>query len=621
MPAKEAPRLTAAFSPLSIIRMLWKRKVAVVVWWLAVTAIAAGYVTTLNPIYSAEALVLVDSQKIPEKFVASTVSTDVQDRLATISQQILSSTLLKKIIDDYDLYKEERKTHVQEEVLDMMRRDISIKLERGWTGNRPGAFRIAYQGSDPALVAQVANRVANLFIEENLKTREVQAEGTSEFIDTQMGEARKRLDDLEAAVGVYKVKHNGELPQQESVISGTLSRLQGEMQSHRDSLNHAEESKLVLDNTLKVAEATVAALNRISVQAGSAPETGVPAAPGAAPQQAARVVKASDQIRAQIVILRTRYSETHPDVKRLTADLARVVQLEEQQRREREAAAQSAAPAPPATNAPVNQPAPATAANPPANPAPATSVANAPENPAATTTAANPPAKPASPAPAPAPQKGAAAAVVDTRRSFELGQALERVVALRAEVAVKDREIELHKAELQRLTRDMNAAQGRLERLPLHEQEMAKITRDYEISKANYRSLLDKKFSAEMATDMERRQKSERFTILDPARVPEKPTQPNRKMLDLVASMAGLLLGLFFGIGKELRKNVILGEWELPPGYTVLGRLPYISPISRPSKLRRLLASRKMRFAVLSSAVLSLLGVTAVGVYYLRTHF
>src|SRR5258708_7806932 len=141
--------------PLSIARILWKRKFLILICWVMVSSTVAVVVYRLPTLYTAEALILVDAQKIPEKFVTSTVSTDVQDRLASISQQILSSNRLKKIIEDFDLYRIEKKSAVQEEILDKMRQDITIKLERGWIGNRPGAFRIGYQGRDPAIVAQV----------------------------------------------------------------------------------------------------------------------------------------------------------------------------------------------------------------------------------------------------------------------------------------------------------------------------------------------------------------------------------------------------------------------------------------------------------------------------------
>jgi polysaccharide biosynthesis transport protein len=570
MPATKPSSVTPPqLAPLSIARMFWKRKLVVLVCWAAVSLTVAVVVYRMPTLYTAEALILVDAQKIPEKFVSSTVSTDVQDRLATISQQILSSTRLKKIIDDYDLYHEQKKSLVQEEILELMRKDINIKLERGWIGNRPGAFRIGYQGPDPAVVAQVSNRIANLFIEENLKTREVQAEGTSEFIDTQLQESKKRLDELEGTVSEYKLKHNGELPQQESAISGILSRLNLQLQTSRDSLERAEQSKAVLDNTLKAAEAAVVILKDL-VPAPAGMETAVVAPGSPVPATAPR--KASEVLEAQLDMVRSRYSDDHPDVKRLRIEIARVQAAE----------AKEAAPAA----------------------APAAGV-----NPSAKTT--------------PPPARIQAA---DSRRNFELGQAIERASALKLQLKAADREIENRRKEQQQLINQMAAAEGRLARLPVREQEMARITRDYEISKANYRSLLDKKFSAEMSTDMERRQKSERFTVIDPARVPEKPFKPNRPLFWSLGVIAGLVIGLVAGGGTELRQNVILGEWELPPGVLVLGRLPYIDMMAPPAppgagRWRKLLANRRIRLTVVSSALFSLLGIVAVGFYLFRSRF
>src|ERR1039457_1379055 len=312
-------------APLSIARMLWKRKLLILICWATISLTVGIAVYKLPTVYSAEALILVDAQKIPEKFVTSTVSTDVQDRLATISQQILSSTQLKKMTDDFGLYRDERKSYVQEEILEAMRKDISIKLERGWIGNRPGAFRIGYQGPDPAIVAQVANRITNLFIEENLKTREVQAEGTSDFIDTQLQESKKRLDELEAAVSQYKLKHNGELPQQESAISGILSRLAVQLQTNRDSLERAEQSKAVLENTLKAAEATVTVLREpLPTSSGTeATYAGQRSSTSAAPPK-----KQSEILEAQLEVLTGRYSEDHPDVRRIRLEIERVKSLE-----------------------------------------------------------------------------------------------------------------------------------------------------------------------------------------------------------------------------------------------------------------------------------------------------
>src|SRR5437660_9710096 len=99
----------------------------------------------------------------------------------------------------------------------------------------------------------------------------------------------------------------------------------------------------------------------------------------------------------------------------------------------------------------------------------------------------------------------------------------ERVFSTKTQLEQVNSEIASRNAEHQRILKSMSGYQSRVEKLPIREQQMAALTRDYETSKANYRSLLDKKISAGMASEMERSNQSERFTVADPARVPQMP--------------------------------------------------------------------------------------------------
>ena len=576
-----------AFLPLSIARMLWKRKIAIVIIWILLSGGTVLVVRSLPPVYKSEALILVDSQKIPEKFVAATVSTDLQDRIATISQQILSTAQLKKIINDFDLYHNERATQFEEEILDRMRKDITVKLERGWSENRPGAFRVGYQGPNPSVVAQVANRLANLYVEENLKAREVQAEGTADFIDNQLQEAKKNLDDMESAVSKFKLKYNGELPEQQSALAGTLARLQVQLEANRDATNRAQERKLMLENSLSSEQATAGFLN----QALSSP----PAAP-ASPSQPTPFTAASigpkspsrlEALRTQLGQLRARYTDSYPEVRRLEMEIAQQQLLDHQ-------AAESASNAstadgnmssgsktvPSSTTQPVK-----------------TASATAPDQ--------------GNPGTAPKQQK-----TVVVVNGSNLLASRERLNNLESQIKQTDGELQFRKAEQERILQDIATYQGRLEKLPIREQEMAQITRDYEISKANYKSLLDKKFSAEMATDMERRQKSERFTILDAAPVPEKPAKPNRPLLMGIGSALSLLIGLACGLGVEFRRQPLLGEWELPPGVPILARLPFVEIRGEATDGGRRQFGRGLRIALWSSAALSVVALIGAAAYY-----
>ena len=527
MESKEGSLLPPALNPLSVARMAWKRRWPIVCIWLAVWAASALFVRRLPKVYHAEAVIQVDAQKIPEKYVASTVSSDAGERVLAISAQLLSGTRLKAIIDEFKLYPSSGKTS-QEDIIEAMRKDITIGPDKTTTRARLNAFRVSYEGRDPNVVAQVANRLAGSFIEENLKTREMQAEGTASFIDTQLQSAKERLEQIETALSQYKSKHSGELPGQENALGGAMGRVQSEMQSNADAIERAQQSWTLAQDSMSRAEATLARLIETGRAAAAAPSNiGEVRAdrnePAGVPE---REVMPSDRVEAQLIQLRARYSEDHPDVKRLRGMLENLRAAEA-----REAAQVAvAAPAPRPTK---DDPAPVAAR------------------------------------PAPRPQNAMLEA--------QIAQTRDRIDSLAKQIAVLAKEIQDRKARSVQLQAADATYQARMERLPLREQEMAGLMRDYQISKGNYQSLLDKKLAAEMATDLERRQKSERFTMLEPARIPEKPFKPNVAMWSAVAGALALVLGLTAGFVLELSTGHLLGEWELPPSLSVLAAVPEIT--------------------------------------------
>ena len=555
-----------AFSRLSILRTIWKRKIRITVAWILFALVAVAVVRLLPTVYLAETVVLIDSQKIPEKFVSATVGDDLEERIASIRQMLLSGAELKKVIEEFGLYREERKTHFEEEILEMMRKDITISLESAMPGSssgktkRPGAFRIGYQGSNPAMVMQVANRLTDLYVEKNLRDREGQAAGTSEFLDTQLREAKKRLDEMEAAVSVYKLEHNGELPQQENTISGTLTRLQIELEANRDAINRAQQTKLIFESSANAMELNIAAQTRALEQAAqrAGDATGSPLLGGQ--PSPATLDKTAEAMEVQLALLRARSTETHPDVVRLRGALENLKRSQEK-RQEANAAAENAQAA---DGAALKRP------------------------------------------PAPI-----------LREPPEFAHTREQYASLKAQITNSNSELENRKAEQERILRDIASYQRRIERLPVREQEMAQITRNYEMSKENYKSLLDKKMSADMSLNMERRQQSERFVVLDRAQLPEMPIKPKRPQLYAGGSVAALVLALMLGFVAELRQNVFLGEWELPPGTPVLARLPYIEVTLAPGPAKakpKGWFSRRKELA--GATAISLMLAKAAGLYY-----
>jgi hypothetical protein len=162
----------------------------------------------------------------------------------------------------------------------------------------------------------------------------------------------------------------------------------------------------------------------------------------------------------------------------------------------------------------------------------------------------------------------------------------------------------------------------------VREQEIAKLTRDYDVSRGYYNSLLSKRTEAEMATDLEKRQKAETFRVLDSAKPPTKPFKPKRGLLSMLSAAFGLGLGLAAALSLELKAGVLLGEWELPAGVAVVGRVPHIKPVVRAlagpndaASGRKGRVHSARRIAIVSSGVLLIVGMMAMAAYLFAPHW
>jgi len=217
-------------------------------WWIIVPTVlvllaSAVLATVLPKSYRSSTLIFVDPQKVPEEYVKTTVTGSIEDRLSTIQQQLLSRTLLQRIIDEFHLYPAMIGKYTNEEIIDWMRKQISIETVRG---RNVDAFTISFIGDDPTTTMNVTNRLASLFIEENLKIREQLVEGTTDFLTTERKQLKDKLESLEQGISSYKQRYMGALPSQLDANLRTLDRLQLKLQSLNTSLREAEERKMLL---------------------------------------------------------------------------------------------------------------------------------------------------------------------------------------------------------------------------------------------------------------------------------------------------------------------------------------------------------------------------------------
>lgn len=298
------------------IEILRRRIWFIVIPFILIVAGAAAYTIFAPRQYKAGTLVLVSPQRVPEAYVQATVTSKVEERLQSIAQEVMSRTRLEQVIAEYRLYEKEQKRLSKEEVVELMRKNIKVELPT--KKDEKGFFMISFIGPDPRVVTTIANRLASLFIEENLKIREQQAAGTTEFLGAELVQAKAKLDQMEAAVSQYKQRFMGQLPEQRDANLRILEQLQNQYQRVGENLRAAQDRKLFIQRQMTELELPIGSQGMGTAampSSGRSPslqqEMASPSAAGAA--AGTHEAQQETLIRA-LESLRTKYTESHPDV-------------------------------------------------------------------------------------------------------------------------------------------------------------------------------------------------------------------------------------------------------------------------------------------------------------------
>jgi len=249
---------------------------------IVATAVAVAYL--LPKRYRSSTLILVESEKVPDAFVASMATERTSKRLQTIRQEIMSRTRLERVINELQPYGPVGNKSLTV-MVETMRQAIDIAVKG------TDAFSIDYVHRSPEMAMKVANRLATLFIEEATRSREEQVGEAYQFIETQLADSRRELETRESALRRYKEQHMGTLPEQTAANLSTLQRLQMEQQTVSESLRAATEHLIAVESNPARAAA-----------AASDTELG--------------------QLQTQLATLRGRYTDEHPDVRALKARIA-----------------------------------------------------------------------------------------------------------------------------------------------------------------------------------------------------------------------------------------------------------------------------------------------------------
>jgi protein tyrosine kinase modulator len=249
--------------------------------------------------YRSEALILVIPQRVPDNYVKPTVSQTVEERLPAITDQILSRSRLERIIVEMDLYKRERSREVMEDVVEAMRRDVTTSAVG--KDKDVNSFRVNYVSDHAETARKVTERLASLYIEQNVKDRELQADSTSQFLATQLEEAKRRLIEQEKKLEDYRKTHAGQLPSQ---LQGNLQAIQNanlQLQSLNESTNRAQERRLLIERQIADTQAVPVPSTMSVLPTPDAP-------------QPRNTVQQLEAARARLTMLLQRYTQDHPEV-------------------------------------------------------------------------------------------------------------------------------------------------------------------------------------------------------------------------------------------------------------------------------------------------------------------
>jgi polysaccharide chain length determinant protein (PEP-CTERM system associated) len=292
-----------------------KRKWLIIVTYLSVFLVTGVYMVWKPNQYQSTTTIMTLPPQVSEDFVRSTVTLGSVDRLSTIQEQITSRTRLKKVMEEVGLFAEARKEGLEDEAASAMAERITIDIaqdpRRTRSRTESEAFSISFFHEDPMLAMLTTSRIASLFIEENLKLREKQAVGTSEFLETQLRETKVKLEAQEKKVKRYKTRYSGGLPEELRVNINRMDRLHGQERTVFDEIRFAAQRKTTLQTQLRMLTRGPKSIlhddGRVEVDTSE--------------DSAAVIERELSVRRSRLAELSAKYTDKYPDVVRLRGEV------------------------------------------------------------------------------------------------------------------------------------------------------------------------------------------------------------------------------------------------------------------------------------------------------------
>jgi polysaccharide chain length determinant protein (PEP-CTERM system associated) len=287
--------------PVEYVAILKRRK-----WWLVggfsvCTLGGIALALLLPPTYVSSAVIAVQAPAVEPDLVSGRASLGREERVRALSQQLRSPTVLERVAREEGLTAERPIEEVTQDLFDRISVDPTKPLART-EGPELNSFEIAYRDRTADRAHRVTNRLAQVFVDEHSRSRENQAEGTAEFLATQLRGSQERISSLEGRLRAAKELHMGKLPEQAQANLQTLAGMRQQLESTSNSLRSEQDRLSLLDRELQ------------SMKQGAYD------APGGStvmstPQQ--RVAA----LQRELTIARGKYREKHPELQYLEDEL------------------------------------------------------------------------------------------------------------------------------------------------------------------------------------------------------------------------------------------------------------------------------------------------------------
>ena len=452
-----------------------RRALVMLASFVVILVTASALAILLPPVYQSSGTILIESQQISNKIIASSVSGYARERIEVIKQRVMTRENLLRIMKKYNLFRDKNESRVTSELIYDLRTRIAIRLQGGKRG-KTIAFSISFEDRHAELAYGVTSELITLFLDENIKSRVESATETTKFLSQEAKRLKLELEKIENLVAIYKQEHAGSLPQNLGLKTAILQR--------------TEISLANLDRDYKATENELKRLERELTAAKSGMDV------------IETPVYRLKQLKAEYRQASINYKDTHPTIRALKR---KIEMLEKGEVSEEDIAT-------PAT---------------------------------------------------------------------ETGVLINSELVLKIETLLGTANDRLKSIDSQRkpMRKKITRYEKQIIKTPQVELGLSSLLRDHSNAKKKYEEIQAKQLTAQVAENLEGENKSERFSLIDPPLLADKPIKPNRSkifMLGLIMAFAaaGGIAFLLETLHQRIRGK---GALTVALGNSPLVEIPYIT--------------------------------------------